>query len=158
MTMIAVDIPGFGELRLAHLVCDYTGTLTGEGRLVPGVRELLTRLADRMEIHVVTADTLGTAAAELAGLPCRVHFLTPGREAEQKEAYVDALGANSVVALGNGNNDAAMLKIARIGIAICLGEGCAVKAAAAADILLTSITAALGLLLRPQALKATLRH
>ena len=156
--MIAVDIPGFGEVRLTHLVTDYTGTLTGEGRLVPDVRELLTRLADRLEIHVVTADTLGTAAVELAGLPCRVHFLAPGREAEQKEAYVDALGANSVVALGNGNNDAAMLKIARIGIAICLGEGCAGKAAAAADILLTSITAALELLFHEQGLKATLRY
>lgn len=155
--MIAVDIPGFGPLRLTHLVTDYTGTLTIDGRLAPGVGELLTRLADQLEIHVVTADTLGTARAELAGLPCQVHLLAPGEEAEQKEAYVLSLGAEGVVALGNGNNDGKMLQAARIGIAICLREGCARSAAVAADILMTSIAAALGLLGNPQGLKATLR-
>jgi len=155
--MIAIDIPGFGPVRLVHLVTDYTGTLTVAGGLAPGVRELLIRLADHLEIHVVTADTLGTARAEMAGLPCRVHFLAAGEETLQKEAYVAALGANGVIALGNGNNDAGMLRTARVGIAVCLREGCAQAAAAAADILMTSVTDALTLLLHPQALKATLR-
>ena len=155
--MIALEIPGFGLVRLTQLVTDYTGTLTIDGRLAPGVGERLTRLADQLEIHVVTADTLGTARVELAGLPCRVHLLAPGEEAEQKEAYVLKLGAEGVVALGNGNNDGKMLQAARIGIAICLCEGCARSAAAAADVLMTSITDALELLCSSQGLKATLR-
>jgi len=156
--MITLDIPGFGPVRLAHLVCDYTGTLTVDGRLVPGVRELLTRLADRLEIHVVTADTLGTVETELAGLPCRVHLLTPGKEAQQKEDYVVQLGAEGVIALGNGNNDGKMLKAARIGIAVCLREGCACAAFSSADLLVASITDALGLLFHTLGLKATLRY
>ena len=35
--MIAVDIPGYRELRLEHLVLDYNGTLAEDGKLLPGV-------------------------------------------------------------------------------------------------------------------------
>jgi len=50
-----------------------------------------------------------------------------------------------------------MLKTARIGVAVCLNEGCAVDAIQSADILVTSATDALDLLLNPKRLKATLR-
>ncbi|NMC74942.1 MAG: hypothetical protein GYA56_11410 [Geobacteraceae bacterium] len=57
----------------------------------------------------------------------------------------------------NGNNDRLMLKAARLGIAVCEGEGCAVAALMNADIQARSIGEALGLLLNPKRLKATLR-
>ena len=62
-----------------------------------------------------------------------------------------------MVALGNGNNDRKMLKIARIGIAVSQAEGCAVDALSAADILVTSAQDGLGLLLNTKRCKATLR-
>ena len=43
--MIAHKIPGFGALRLEHLVLDYNGTLALDGRLLRGVRPRLRRLA-----------------------------------------------------------------------------------------------------------------
>ncbi len=67
--MIAIDIPGFGALRLEHLVLDYNGTLAADGELLPGVGEALRALARDVRIHAITADTFGRAAEMLAGLP-----------------------------------------------------------------------------------------
>jgi soluble P-type ATPase len=67
--VIAVDIPGYKRLRVRHLVLDYNGTLALDGRLLPGVAEALRRLHRTLEIHVLTADTFGTAAVSFAG--CR---------------------------------------------------------------------------------------
>ena len=67
------------------------------------------------------------------------------------------LGAENIVALGNGNNDRRMLKAAKVGIAVSEGEGCAVDALMAANIHVTRAVDALDLLLQPQRLKATLR-
>ena len=37
-TMLEIEIPGFGAAKLEHLVSDFTGTLSVDGRLLPGVR------------------------------------------------------------------------------------------------------------------------
>jgi len=62
-----------------------------------------------------------------------------------------------VVALGNGNNDALMLRATRLGIAVCLREGCSKKAIEASQILVKSPIDAIDLLLLPKRLIATLR-
>ena len=76
---------------------------------------------------------------------------------KEKVAYVKSLGPEHVFALGNGRNDRRMLEAARVGVAICLEEGCAAEALTSADILVTSARDALDLLLHPKRLKATLR-
>jgi len=43
--MIELTVPGFGALRLEHLVLDYNGTLAVDGKLLPGVRDALGALA-----------------------------------------------------------------------------------------------------------------
>jgi soluble P-type ATPase len=105
----------------------------------------------------VTADTFGRARSELAGVGCSLHILRTGAEDVQKEDYVRKLGAEAVMALGNGNNDQRMLRAARVGIAVCLAEGCAVAALTAADLAVASPVDALDLCLHPERLKATLR-
>lgn len=155
--MFELDIPGFGMVRLNHLVSDYTGTLSFDGRLISGVKERLIRLSEMLAIHILTSDTFGTAQKELNGIPCTVHILKGEDHDVQKEDYVKRLGAEGVVAFGNGNNDRRMLKIARIGIAVTEGEGGAVDMLMAADIHVTSILSGLDLLLYPMRLKATLR-
>ena len=153
--MFEVDIPGFGHVTLKYLASDFTGTLSMHGRLVPGVKELLNRVAAIVDIHVLTADTFGTARSELAGVECRLHVLEGNNEDVQKEAYVQNLGAEHVIALER--QDRKMLKTARIGIAVCLTQGCALEAALSSNILMTSATDALELLLQDNRLKATLR-
>ena len=155
--MLQIDIPGFGALKLDHLVCDFTGTLSVDGQLLPGVRELFEELSASLTIHVVTADTFGRAQKELSESPCVVTVLTGQNIDTQKEQYVKDLNAVCVVAIGNGANDRRMLNVSRLSIAVIESEGCAVDAILNAKILARSIQEALSLLLNPQRIVATLR-
>ncbi|BCB96235.1 hypothetical protein JZK55_11570 [Dissulfurispira thermophila] len=155
--MFELDIPGFGFVRLEHLVSDFTGTLSVDGRLVIGVRERLNRISEFLKIHILTADTFGRAKEELKGINCEVHILGGEDHDIQKEEYVKNLGAENVIALGNGNNDRRMLQAAKIGITVCLNEGCSIDAIKSADIFVNSPIDALELLLNFKRLKATLR-
>jgi soluble P-type ATPase len=155
--VIEATIPGFGELRLLHVVFDYNGTLALDGALLPGVAAALTTLAGDVHVHVITADTFGGAAAELAGLPVRLTVLAAEAQTEAKRGYVTALGAAGVAAVGNGRNDAQMLAAARLGIALVQGEGCAAETLAAADVVAGGVLEAVALLRSPRRLIATLR-
>jgi P-type E1-E2 ATPase len=155
--MIEIDIPGFGRVCLSHLVSDFTGTLSVDGRLLPGVKSALNDLAGSLTIHILTADTFGRAAEELAEVKCRIRILSGPDHDRQKEEYVKALGPEKVAAFGNGNNDRRMLKTARLGIAVTEAEGCAVEAILAADIHVGSALDGLNLLLQTLRCKATLR-
>jgi soluble P-type ATPase len=150
-------IPGFGTLRLEHLVLDYNGTLALDGRLLPGVKPRLRRLARSLRIHVVTADTFGKARAGLAGLDCQLEILKSRGEDRAKAAYVRRLGPGRVACIGNGRNDRLMLRVAGLGIAVVQAEGASAEALAAADLVTPTARDALDLLLRPRRLLATLR-
>jgi soluble P-type ATPase len=83
--------------------------------------------------------------------------LTGGNEQEQKRAYVQKLGSDKVIALGQGANDAAMLKEAALGICVMSQEGTAVETLLAADIVVPNIFTAFDLLDKPLRIVATLR-
>ena len=156
--MIEIDIPGFGMVRLEHLVSDFTGTLSVDGILIPKVEARLNKLTEVLKIHILTADTFGKAQAALKDVNCELHILNGENHDAQKEEYVNKLGVDSVVALGNGKNDRKMLKAAKIGIAVTEGEGCAVDAIMAADIHVRAALDGLDLLLNTKRCKATLRY
>ena len=156
--MIEIDIPGFGTVKLEHLVSDFTGTLSFNGKLIPGVQDKLNILADSLSIHVLTSDTFGSAKSELKDIRCKTHILEGEYHDLQKEEYVEKLGSTSVVAFGNGNNDRKMLRVARIGIAVTEAEGSAVDILMAADVHVAGINNGLDLLLNTKRLKATLRY
>ena len=155
--MIQIDIREFGILTLEHFVTDYSGTLSEDGRVLPEVKEKLNALSEKMKVHVITSDTFGMARKELEGVNCTLHVLEGEGHIVQKENYVLSLGAETVVALGNGNNDAKMLRAARVGISVSLKEGVSVEALKAAKILVRSPIDAIDLLLNPKRLTATLR-
>lgn len=155
--MLVIDIPGFKELRLVHLVLDYNGTLACDGVLIDGVAERLVRLSENLNVHVVTADTFGDVKSRLKDLPCRVTVLPRDGQEKEKLAYVQALGSGGTVCIGNGRNDWLMLQEAILGIAVVEGEGAAALALAASDIVCSGILSALDLLLNPLRLTATLR-
>jgi len=155
--MISETIRGFGTLRIEHLVLDFNGTLAVDGRLLPGVRPCLRQLARRLDLHVLTADTFGTARCALEGVPCKLAVLGPRSQDRAKARYVRLLGAARVACVGNGRNDVGMLRAARLGIAVMQTEGAASEVLRAADIVAPSIADALDLLLHPLRLTATLR-
>ncbi len=155
--MLKIDIPGTGELRLRYLVMDYNGTIARDGTLIPEVAPLIRALAADLEAHVVTADTFGQAAANVRTLPVRLEILPADRQDLAKAEYVRRLGAEAAVCLGNGRNDAGMLREAALGICVVEAEGASVPAMQAADIVCRSAREALELLRTPQRLIATLR-
>lgn len=155
--MIVSDIPEFGCLELAHFVTDFSGTLSEDGKLLPGLKTRLNRLSRKLQIHVLTSDTFGKARQELDGVKCTLHILSGKGHAVQKEEYVLSLGADTVVALGNGNNDVRMLRAAVLGICVCLKEGCSAEAISASKVFVKSPIDAIDLLLLPKRLIATLR-
>jgi len=155
--MLKVDIPSRGLLRLEHLVLDVNGTIALDGQPIPGVHERLDRLGEMLTLWLVSADTQGTLVELADVLQIKWRLLQKGNEVAQKAALVDELGAERVVAIGNGANDAMMLQRAALGIAVLGGEGLATACLAAADVVVLSIEAALDLLLHPRRLVATLR-
>jgi P-type E1-E2 ATPase len=155
--MLDLMIPGFGRLELTDAVCDYNGTLAADGLLIDGVHERIQRLSSELRVHVVTADTFGSAATQLQRLPCALVILNAENQAEAKRDFVQSLSAAHVVAIGNGRNDRMMLEAAALGIAVCGAEGAAAHVLQAGDIVVGRIVDALDLLLHPKRLMATLR-
>lgn len=155
--MIELNIPGRGELRLEHLVTDVNGTLAIDGQLIPGVAKQISALNDRLTVHLLTADTHGRQVLIDQQLNLTAVRIQPGNEAEQKAEYVRRLGADSVVAMGQGANDAAMLKQAALGICVMSQEGVSTETLLAADLVMPSITVALELFDRPLRIIASLR-
>jgi P-type E1-E2 ATPase len=155
--MIELIIPGRGTLQLEHLVCDVNGTLAIDGQLIEGVARRVRQLRDRLQIHLLTADTHGRQAIIDQQLGLQAVRIQPGGEAQQKAAYIEQLGAARVVAIGQGANDAAMLRQAALGICVFSVEGIAIESLLAADLLAPDILSALELLENPLRLLATLR-
>ncbi len=156
-SMLELDIPGRGPLQLQHLVTDVNGTLAVDGQLIAGVAQQINSLKDRLTIHLLTADTHGRQAAIDQQLGLTAVRIQPGNEAAQKAEYVHRLGAEAVVALGQGANDAAMLKEAALGICVMSQEGVAVETLLCADLLMPDIATALELLMKPLRIAASLR-
>jgi len=130
--MIELNIPGRGSLQLHHLVADVNGTLAVDGQLLDGLVKKISALRDRLTVHLLTADT-------------------------HKADYVRSLGAETVVAIGQGANDAGMLAAAALGICVMSQEGVAVETLLAADLVTPDIFAALELLDKPLRIVASLR-
>jgi soluble P-type ATPase len=155
--MIEIDIPGGKALRLAAAIFDFNGTLARDGRLCDGVAERLRTLAQHVTIHVATADTTRTARTALAELPVHVHIMPNEGQRVAKRAFLETLGADNTVTIGNGRNDEALIAAAALSIVVIGDEGCAAKTLASADVVCTNIRDALDLLIVPTRLIATLR-
>ncbi len=152
--MIGVAWPDGSQWELRHLCLDLNGTLALDGVLLPGVAEALRDLGQDLEIHLLTAGTHGGLDEVESKLGLQAVPIGRGPE---KEAYVAQLGAERCVAVGNGRNDAAMLRRARLGVAVLGPEGLAADAAQAADIVVADILTGLALLRHPLRMVATLR-
>lgn len=155
--MIELNIPGRGLIELEHLVCDVNGTLAVDGNLQDGLVRSLSVIKDRLTVHLLTADTHGKQETIDHQLNLKAVRIQPGDEALQKAEFVRRLSAERVVAIGQGANDAAMLKEAGLGICVLSLEGVAVETLLAADLVVPDIFSALDLLEKPLRIVASLR-
>lgn len=156
--MITIDIPGSAALQLQHLVLDYNGTIALDGELLDGVAQRLARLSSRLSVHVITADTHGTVREKLYATGVTVQVIGAHEQDIAKRTYIERLGMQHVVAMGNGRNDVLMLRAAALGIGIVQQEGAASGILQAADVICHSISDALDLLHFSDRLRATLRN
>ncbi len=152
--MIRIDIPQRGIIELRHAVFDVNGTLAVDGIPIPGVVDRLQVLAEQLSLHALTAGTHGNIGELERTLGFPLHLIATG---EEKLRFVEQLGPAGVIAFGNGSNDVAMLRVAAIGVAILAGEGVAIDALQAADVLAPGPVDAIDLVLKPKRLIATLR-
>ena len=152
--MIQLDIPGKGLIELQHAVFDINGTLAIDGRAFPQVAERLRFLANLISIYALTAGTHGNLTELEWELGLALQRIETGAD---KARFVEHLGPARVVAIGNGANDAPMLRLAAIGIAVLSAEGVSTAALQAADVLAHGPIDAIDLLLHPKRLIATLR-
>ena len=152
--MIRIDIPGRGLIELTDAVFDVNGTIAVDGVLIAGVAERLPSLQEHLAIHILTAGTHGNISEleRALGIPLRI--ISTG---EDKARFVQQLGPEHVIAFGNGANDAAMLRLAAISIAVMAAEGLSLLALHAADILAHGPLDAIDLALHSKRLIATLR-
>jgi len=155
--MISLTIPGRGAYELEHLVMDVNGTLAVDGQLIEGLAKKIEALRDRLMIHLLTADTHGKQSVIDQQLGLTAVRIAQGSESFQKAVYVNKLGCEKVVAIGQGSNDAEMLEIARLGICVMSAEGTAKESLLAADLVVPNIFYALDLLENPKRITASLR-
>jgi len=144
-------------LTLNHLVMDVNGTLALDGTLLDGVARRVTILRDRLGVHLLTADTHGGQSAIDEKLNLQAVRIQSGNEAAQKADYVRKLGPENVVAIGQGANDALMLKESALGICVISVEGLSSESLLASDLLMPDVLSALDLFEKPLRLIASLR-
>jgi len=125
--------------------------------LIEGVAQKIEALKDMLTIHMLTSDTHGKQTTIDGQLGLTAVRIKPGNEAQQKAEYVRQLDAESVVTLGQGANDAGMLKEAALGICVFSLEGTASETLFAADLVAPDINTALDLLDKPLRIVASLR-
>ncbi len=158
---IELDLPCGIFYDLCNLVVDLNGTLTVDGKFIPGVVERLVELSSLLNVYILTADTNDTVDDLIGELPkeccIKVHKLESGRGDIQKLAFLEELGRERTVAIGNGCNDALMLKEAALSICVIGPEGASVAAIMASNVVFNSICDALDIILRKNRLIATMR-
>lgn len=155
--MIKIAIPGRGNYSIKYLILDLNGTIAIDGTIIPGVKEKLGMLSQKVDIFLVTADTNNNAGVLVSELPVKLYQIKESEENDQKVKVVLKRGRNTTVSIGNGCNDVSMLKESAIGICIIGGEGASAEAVMASDLVVSTVNDALNLLLKPDRLRATLR-
>lgn len=155
--MIKIEIPNYKTLELEYLVLDYNGTIALDGEIRDAVKERLLKLAEDLEIHVLTADTRGTAKKMCEGLPLKIQTFPTDGALDEKLAVVEKLGEDKCATIGNGRNDKLMCRASAFAVAVMEQEGMCSRLLGETDVCTRSIEDALDLLLCPKRLIATLR-
>ncbi|HSJ17012.1 MAG TPA: HAD family hydrolase [Solirubrobacterales bacterium] len=148
------DIPGAETFELDHLLLDVNGTLANRARLIDGVADRIARARQQVEVHLLSADTLGNLDEIATRLGVDAQWVRTGAE---KREYAKRLGADRCAAIGNGLNDVPMLETVRFGIAVIGPEGAGGRTLVAADAVCASILDAFDLLLEADTTSSTLR-
>ncbi len=158
---LEIDLPCGVFYDLSNLVLDMNGTLTVDGKFIQGVEDRLRNLSRLLNIYLLTADTYQTADDVLEFIKndtsIELHKLDSGRGDIQKLHFLEKLGRERTAAIGNGCNDALLLKEAALGICVIGPEGASIEAILASRAVFLNICDALDIFLKKNRMIATLR-
>ena len=153
-----ISIPGRGIIKIKNLLLDYNGTIACDGEVIPSVKQKIEAInKEGIKVHLVTADTHGTARNQCANMPIEIQIFDNSNAAENKREIVEKLGAEHCICIGNGFNDGQMFETFSISIIVIGVEGCSAKSLMKADIVCKNIEEAFDLILNPSRIIATLR-
>jgi len=154
--MKSVTIPGWGTVHIHNVVLDLNGTITESGQFIPGILGALASLRKQgFRVYVLSGDSRGNLKQQLDRFPEIGIQIT--ETAQAKRDFVESLGPESTVCIGNGNIDVEMFKVARLSMCTVQGEGATPGAICNADIVVTHIKEAIELIHDENKLIATLR-
>lgn len=153
-----VEIPGTKTFEIKNVIFDYNGTVAINGELIKNVSENINELSNDFKFYVITADTYGSVQKELENTNCEVIVIGKKEQDKEKLDFINKIGANTTIAVGNGRNDKLMLKEAVLGVAILQEEGLCTQTLLTSDILVHSILDVFSFLKDANKLVATLRN
>lgn len=142
---------------MQHLLLDFNGTLAVDGKLINVVKEYLNQVSEKLQVHIITGNSFGTAEAELEGIAYTVKLLPKENQRLEKGKYIAALGYDSVISIVNGSNDKEMLQYSAVGIILIQEEGVSAETLLVSNMVCTNIYDALDLIINPKRMSATLR-
>lgn len=155
--MIEIDIPAKGRIEIKHILFDYNGTIAEDGQLLPSVKENINAFGDRLDFHVITADTFGSVAKQMEDVRVNLAVISNDDQDQKKLDFLNTLGPKNTLSVGNGVNDTLILKHSVVGIAVLGAEGVATSALLASDVLVRDVLDVFAFLKTPERLIATLR-
>ncbi len=155
--MIEFQVPGMGKVEIKNVVFDLNGTLSMNGTISQDVEKKIRQLSQRVNVFILSSDTRGNLKELAEKLGVNYRRVSSSPESAAKEKFVEELGSENTIAVGNGKNDELMLKKAKLGIAVVGEEGACSSAILNADIIVINPLHALELIMDPQKIVATLR-
>lgn len=157
--MRKINIPNYRIIIIKNILFDINGTLQFQGKISPELIIKFNELKKIYKIYLISADTRGNLKDIAETLDVDYIKIKPQEitEVEAKNNELIRLGKDVTVAVGNGNNDALMLKNAVLGIVILGNEGASIKSMMNSDVALPDPLSALNFLLDEKIMIATLR-
>ncbi|EJO5346275.1 HAD hydrolase family protein [Clostridium botulinum] len=155
--MIFIEIPGRDNINIKNIVFDYNGTVAEDGIMSLDIKENLKKISNKLNIYIITADTYGNVKKQCEGLPLSVETFPKGNATFYKRNFVEKLGPEETMVVGNGMNDIEMFKSAILSVAVIGAEGCAGKLITQSDIVVDKIEKVFSMIQNTNRIVATLR-
>jgi len=154
--MLTIRRPGERPLEVESIFIDFEGTLASDRRVHPKAKDKMNLLSKRAKIYILTMGEREVIEPILKRVNAEVVYIDEREGSQQKRDFLKRHGEEKTVAIGNGADDASMMKEAGLSICVIGKEGVAGEALKTADVTVTNILDALDFLLKPLRQKATL--
>jgi len=168
--MISIERPGQSNSEIEFILIDFEGTLAIDRRVHPKAKDKVNLLSKRTKIYIfVNSPTPpfdkggkgGILAKELIEerlrkVKAEIIYLAEGDSSRRKLDLLRQLGPTRCAAIGNGTDDATLMREAGIGICVIGREGASGQVVKNADLVFPDILDALDFLLKPLRQKSTL--